>query len=154
MDFEIIEKPAVKIMGISIWTINKDGIAGTDIYNLWQQWFQEGISDIIPGKINEDVYNLYCDYESDHSGRYRVIIGNLVKSIDRVPEGIIGRKFPKSKYAVYHQTGKLPYVVFETWNHIVKEKKFERRYLADFDVYDMNAYDPENAKIDIFVSIK
>lgn len=154
MEFEIVEKTAIKIMGITVWTINKDGIAGTDIYNLWQKWFQEGIPDLIPGKLTEDVYNLYCDYESDHSGRYRVIIGNLVKSIDRVPEGLIGRKFPRSRYAVYQRVGKLPYIVAETWNQIYKEKGFERKYVADFDIYDMNAYDPEKAKVDICVSIK
>ncbi len=154
MEFEIVEKPSFKIIGITVWTINKDGIAGTDIYNLWQKWFQDGISDLIPGKLSDDVYNLYCDYESDHSGRYRVILGNLVKSIDRVPEGLIGRKFFRSRYAVFHQVGKLPYIIFETWNYIYKEKKFERKYRADFDIYDMNAYDPEKAKVDIYVSIK
>jgi len=141
-------------MGISVWTINKDGIAGTDIYNLWQQWFQEGISDSIPGKLSEEVYNLYCDYESNHSGRYRVILGHSVKSIDHVPAGLTGRKFTKSNYAVYHSIGKLPYVVVDTWNQIYRESRFKRRYLVDFDIYNMEAYDPEKAAVDIFVSIK
>jgi predicted transcriptional regulator YdeE len=154
MEFEIVERPSFCIMGISVWTINKDGIAGTDIYNLWQKWFQDGIADQIPARLSDDVYNLYCDFESDHSGRYRVILGNLVKSIERIPKGLTGRKFPKSKYAVYHLTGKLPYVVVETWNNIYQEKRFQRKYLVDFDIYDMNAYDPEMAKVDICVSVK
>jgi predicted transcriptional regulator YdeE len=154
MKFEIIQRPAFMIMGISIWTINKDGKAGTDIYNLWQRWFQEGISDKIPGKLGDEVYNLYCDYESDHSGWYRVILGHTVKSIDVIPDGLVGRKFPESNYAVYHSEGKLPYVVLDTWNQIYGEDKFERKYLVDFDIYNMNTYDPEKAAVDIFVSIR
>lgn len=153
-EYEIVERPSFKIMGVTVWTINRDGISGTDIYNLWQKWFQEGISDQIPGKMSEEVYNLYCDYESDHSGRYRVVLGHPVKSIDRIPEGLFGKKFPRSKYAIYHRLGKLPYVVFETWNHIYREKEYQRRYVADFDIYDMNAYDPVKARVDICVSIK
>ena len=154
MEFEIIERPAFRIMGISMWTINRDGIAGTDIYNLWQRWFQEGIPDRIPDKLSDEVYNLYCDYESGSSGRYRVIIGSPVKSIDHIPEGLTGKRIPKTKYAVYQQTGRLPYVVIETWNQVYREKKYVRKYLADFDVYDMNAYDPQQARIEIHVSIK
>jgi len=154
MEYEIIERPAFKIMGISVWTINKDGISGTDIYNLWQQWFQEGIFEMIPGKLSDDVYNLYCDYETDHSGRYMVILGNPVSSIDRVQEGLIGRKFPKSKYALYRSEGKLPYIVTETWNKIYRETGFVRRFMADYDIYDMNAYDPKNVRIETYVSVK
>ena len=141
-------------MGISVWTINKDGIAGTDIYNLWQRWFQENIPDRIPGKLSDDVYNLYCDYESDANGRYRVIVGNRVKSIERIPEGLSGLRIPKSKFAVYRVEGRLPYVVLETWNEIYREKGYSRKFMADFDVYDMNAYDPQNARIEINVSVK
>ena len=154
MDFQIVERPGFKIMGIDVWTINRNGIAGSDIYNLWQRWFQENVPDRIPGKTSEDVYNLYCDYESDANGRYRVIIGNPVKSIDHVPEGLTGKKIPKSSYAVYRLSGKLPYVVLETWNHIYQEKRYERKYLADFDIYDMKAYEPHNAVVEVNVSIK
>jgi predicted transcriptional regulator YdeE len=154
MEFEIIERPAFKIMGISVWTINRNGIAGTDIYNLWQRWFQEGIPDRIPDILSDEVYNLYCDYESDHHGRYRVIIGNPVKSINFTPEGLTGKRIPRSRYAVYKQTGKLPYIVLETWNSVFREKKYARKFLADFDIYDMNAYDPQHARVEINISIK
>jgi predicted transcriptional regulator YdeE len=100
------------------------------------------------------VYNLYCDYESDHRGRYKVIIGSPVKSIDFTPEGLTGKRIPRTKYAVYKRSGKLPYVVLETWNAVYHEKKYTRKFLADFDFYDMNAYDPQNVRVEVNVSIK
>lgn len=154
MEFEIIEKSGFKVMGVSVWTLNKDGIATDDIFQLWQRWFKEEIMDQIPGKINDDIYNVYCEYETDSEGSYKVILGNRVNSIDYVPPGLEGISIPKSKYALYHLEGKLPDVVYNTWQRIHHEKSYERRFSADFDVYNPNSYDPLKARVDIFVSIK
>ncbi len=154
MEYKVLEKPGFKIIGISIWTINKENIAATDIYNLWQQWLEENMMEQIPGRINDDIYNLYCDYEAGVKGRFQIILGCRVRSIDRIPIGMTGRKFPHSRYAVFNYQGKLPYAIVNTWNYIKGQADFKRSYLVDYDVYEPEAYDPVNARITTCVSIK
>jgi len=72
---------AFYIIGISVRTINKDNQSGTDIGNLWNRWFTEGLSAKIPNKVSDGIINMYTDYVSDEHDYYTAVLGHKVHMI-------------------------------------------------------------------------
>ena len=87
---EIIEQEAIYIAGISVRTTNKNGQSQTDIGHLWTKFMSEGLAGQIKDKVTDDIYCLYTDYETDHTGLYTTVIGCKVGSMAQVSEGFIG----------------------------------------------------------------
>ena len=141
-----------KIIGISVRTINKNKIAQGDINSLWNKWFTQNISNNIPHKVSDKIYNIYTDYDSDEHGYYTCLLGHAVSSLDSIPHGLVGKQIPKSKYKEFISQGKLPDCVLDTWETIWG-LKFDRSYSADFDVYDPKTMNPENAEVKTYLSI-
>ncbi|AOW21969.1 GyrI-like domain-containing protein [Urechidicola croceus] len=140
------------IIGISVRTINSGGQAGIDIKKLWDKWFSENCSSKISNKMNDDIINLYTDYDSDEYGYYTTIVGNKVTDLESIPEGFVGKYIPATNYEKFISKGKLPECVLNTWETIWKSKN-NRIYIADFDVYRLEEMNPENAIVETFVSV-
>ena len=143
---------AFKVVGIAVRTTNKNNQAQTDINNLWNTWFHEGVASRIPNKVSDALYNMYTDYESDENGYYTTILGYQVTNLDSIPKGLVGKQIPKLKYKVFESKGKLPDCVLDTWK-MIWGLKFDRSYKADFDVYQPEKMDPEDAEIITYLSI-
>lgn len=142
----------LKIIGISVRTTNKNNQAQTDINNLWNTWYANNIATRIPNKVSETLFNLYTDYESDENGYYTAILGYEVTSLDSIPKGLVGKHIPKLNYKVFVSEGKLPDCVLKTWKTIW-DLKFDRSYQTDFDVYEPDKMNPENAIVKTYLSI-
>lgn len=143
---------AFNVIGISVRTSNNVG--GRDIGNLWGKFLGEGIFEKIPNKTSYDVYGIYTDYESDHTGDYTAIVGFQVSSSNEIPEGMVGITIPASNYEIFTAKGKMPECVYEKWTEIWGNKELERTYSTDFEVYGAKSQNPMEAEIDIFVSVK
>ena len=143
---------AFKVIGIVIRTTNANGQSKTDINELWDRWFAENIATRIPSTVSDELYNIYTDYESDENGFYNTILGYKVSTLASIPNGLIGKVIPKTKYKEFVSQGKLPDCVVKTWETIWN-LKFDRSYVADFDVYDPKTMNPENAIVRTYLSI-
>ena len=55
-----------KIIGISTQTTNENGQSIQDVEALWNRFWNENIVAQVPNKVNEDIYAVYTDYESDY----------------------------------------------------------------------------------------
>jgi len=141
-----------KIIGIVVRTTNTNDQSKTDINALWNRWFTENIATRIPNTISDHLYNVYTDYESDEFGFYNTILGYKVSTLASVPKGLIGKQIPVTKYKKFVSEGKLPDCVVKTWETIWS-LKFNRSYIADFDVYDPKTMNPENAIVKTYLSI-
>jgi len=140
------------IIGISVRTINKDNQSAIDIGGLWNRWFTEELSVKIENKISDEIINMYTDYKSDEHDCYTAILGHKVSSLDPIPEGFIGKHISDKKYKEFISKGKLPECVLNTWETIWNTK-IDRKYTADFDVYNPLTMNPENAEVLTYVSI-
>lgn len=144
-DFEII--------GIAIRTTNQNGKAEKDIEALWKQFYAEDSLSKIEGKISEDLYCVYTDYETDHAGPFTTILGYRMMPGTLPPSGYVRKIILKSTYQVFITQGPLPASVQQTWMDIWKAD-IKRRYTSDFDVYGSQSNNPENAVVRTFVSIE
>jgi predicted transcriptional regulator YdeE len=73
-----------------------------------ERFFKEKILERIPNKSNNQILALYTDYEGDYTKPYSWILGCEVSTLDEVPEGLVGKVIPPSKYAVFTTKGMFP----------------------------------------------
>jgi predicted transcriptional regulator YdeE len=144
-DFEII--------GIAIRTTNQNGEAEKDIGALWKLFYADDSLAKIEGKINDDLYCVYTDYDTDYTGAFTTILGYRMIPGTLPPSGYVRKIILKSTYQVFITQGPLPASVQKTWMNVWKTDII-RRYTSDFDVYGSQSNNPDNAIVRTFVSIE
>ncbi|MBL0911527.1 MAG: AraC family transcriptional regulator [Bacteroidia bacterium] len=143
------------VAGLAIRTHNTDGQALKDIQALWGRFFNEQVASKVPGKISDDVYSVYCEYESDHTGAYTTLLGVRVNGLPaELPEGFRALAFEGGTYTIYTAKGNIHEgIIGQTWEHIWNTAQ-DRRFTADFEVYGPRSADTANAEVDIYIAIK
>jgi CubicO group peptidase (beta-lactamase class C family)/predicted transcriptional regulator YdeE len=157
---KIIDHDGFTVVGISARTSNAremtaDGVIGKQ----WGRFMQEGTFGKIPSKADSSIVAVYTDYASDHDGEYTYLLGARVTSDVQVPEGMVAKKIPPGRFAVFtSEKGPAPKVVPELWMRINSLPKTvtggSRTYRADFEIYDERAMDPQNLQMDAYVGIQ
>ncbi len=150
---ERIEKPQIVVMGIECRTSNDPEVGPQQIGQHWQKFIQEGISNHIPNKTNDEVIALYCDYEGDYTSPYSFVIGCMVNSSDEVPEGMVVKTLPATTYAVFPVIGEYPKNLIETWG-MIWQSNLKRTYSGDFEVYGEKFQQSEAKQVDVFIAIE
>ncbi len=163
MQEQRIQLPEITLVGLTDRTNNKsemnpktskiatlaDLYWGTQVANEIQHRSKPGIT-----------YAVYTDYESDEHGDYTYFIGEAVDSLQGQDlEKLKAITIPISSYKMFTtEPGKMPGVVISAWQEIwaMKENDFggKRKYIADFEVYDERATDPNNMIIDIYIGVE
>jgi predicted transcriptional regulator YdeE len=133
-------------------TTNENGQSGTDCGNLWFRFEIERYADKIPGKLSDEIYAVYFDYEGDHTEGFSYFIGCKVKKDSIIPKGIDTLTIPEGTYKKIVTRGKMPDCLSDGWEKIWKSKT-KRKYAFDFELYDHRSRDWNNAEIDIYLSI-
>jgi predicted transcriptional regulator YdeE len=147
------EIEAFYVVGISIRTTNANGQAAVAIEALWGKFWGENIQEQIPNKVNDEIYAVYTDYETDHTGPYTTIIGLSVNSLDNIPEGFVGIRIEKANYQKFVSKGKMPEAVVKTWMEIWQDTNMNRAYKADFTVHGEKYNDTDSAEVETFISL-
>jgi CubicO group peptidase (beta-lactamase class C family)/predicted transcriptional regulator YdeE len=160
MGAKVIERDGFTVIGIAARTNNAkemtaDGVIGKQRGRL----MQEGLLAKIPNKADQSIVAVYTDYASDHNGDYTFLLGARVKSDSDVPAGMVAKKIPSGKFAVFTtEKGPAQKVVPKTWMTINSLPKTDvggdRVYQADYEIYDERAADPTNMVADIYVGIR
>ncbi len=157
---KIVEQPEFIVAGIAARTSNaKEMTADGMIGKQWARLMQEDVLSKIPNKADASIVAVYTDYASDKDGEYTYLLGARVTSDAGLPAGVVAKKIPAGKFAVFTtEKGPGPKVVPETWMHINSLPKSdvggERVYRADYEIYDQRAKDPQNLQADIHVGIR
>lgn len=134
-EYEIVQKPAMTIVGIECRVSNRSDSAPILIPKHWEKFYKEGISDKIPNKASGEVIALYCDYEGDYTKPYSLVIGCPVTAVDQVPKGMVVKTVPASTFAVYKATGEFPKSIVDTWGRVWRSTSLKRTYTGDYELY-------------------
>jgi predicted transcriptional regulator YdeE len=157
---KIVDQSGFLFIGIAARTNNAKEMSGEGVIaDLWERVMAGGIIEQIPNRTDSNILAMYTDYESDANGEYTFIIGAKVTSIDSIPEGMVTIQVPEARYAIFtSEQGTVWKVVPEVWQKIwstsLSEMGSERAFLADFEIYDERAADPQNASVDVWVGIE
>ena len=160
MDPKVVEEAGFAVIGIAERTTNAREMSGDGVIGKqWGRFMQENLLAHIPNKADTSIIAVVTDYANDKDGEYTHLIGARVTSTDDVPAGMVVKKVPAGKYAIFtSEKGPVAQVVVGTWQRIWAQAKNapggNRAYKADYEVYDERAMDPENAQMDVHVGIK
>mgnify|MGYP003635659516 CR=1 FL=1 len=142
------------IIGISIRTTNENGQASKEIAELWGKFMSDSILEKIPNKVDNEIYSLYTNYESDHTKPYTAILGCKVENLDNIPIGMVGKSFSGGTYTKTTTKGDLMQgMVVNQWSKIF-EMELDRNYDTDFEIFGKKAQNPSDAEVDFYVGIK
>jgi predicted transcriptional regulator YdeE len=143
-----------KVIGISVRTTNENNHAGKDIADLWNRFMNDKILEAIPNKIDNTVYSIYTAYESDHTKPYTTILGCKVKTLNTIPDEMVGKSFEGGNYVKLSAKGDLMKdLIINKWLEIWK-MDLERVFTADFEVFGAKAQNPADAEIDFLIAVK
>ncbi len=142
------------IIGIQVRTSNENGQAAKDISELWHRFMSEGFLDKIENKVDNTIYCVYTEYESDYTKPYTTVLGCKVDSVDSIPEGMVVETIQSGEYKKFVAKGNLMEgVLYKKWSDIFNTD-LDRVYKTDFEVYTEKAKNPADAEVDIFVGVK
>jgi predicted transcriptional regulator YdeE len=160
MNPRIVEQAGFNVVGISARTSNaKEMTADGRIGKQWGRFMRDGVLAKIPNRVDKGIVAVYTDYAGDKNGEYTYILGAKVSSDANVPAGMVAKKIPAGRYAVFtSEKGPAAKVVPEVWMRINSLPKpavgGDRVYGADFEIYDERALDPQNSQVDVYVGIR
>ena len=146
------------LVGIQTRTCNADEMQPeTAKIGLMMQTYW-GLSDAILHKAQPGLtYAVYTDYDSDEHGDYTYFIGTKVSSLENQDLSQFQvLDIPCSDYLILTpDAGAMPGVVIKAWQTIWSrpDLRAQRAYQADFEIYDERAQDPNNATLDIYLSV-
>ena len=144
-----------QLIGIALKTktTNENGQSAIDCGNLWQQFEKGNYAEKIPGKLSNEIFAVYYNYEGDHTKPFSYFIGCKVKKDTETFDGLDGLKIPDGIFEKIIAKGKMPDCVVNAWKDIWNSN-LPRAYNADFEVYDQRSKDWNVAEVNIFISIK
>ena len=135
LQFEKKHHPGFTVVGIACRASNSRADL---IQELWQRFTQEKISAQLTERASDAVYALYCDYESDHTGEYSLVIGCEVPpytlAATEPPPGLVVAAVPAAFYGVIDSRGPQPQTTVDIWKK-VWTSHVKRTYVCDFEVY-------------------
>ena len=148
-----IEISPFQFIGIAVRTTNENGQSMQDIGQLWAQFMSKKVLKQIHHKVDKTVYCIYTDYEKDYTRPYTTMIGCRVKSLDKIPSGMVGKVIDGGNYMPFVSKGNIMEgCVAETWNKIWN-MPIQRSYTADIEVYGDWAKNPANAMVAVLVAV-
>ncbi|MBS0629100.1 MAG: effector binding domain-containing protein [Verrucomicrobia bacterium] len=153
MDYTVIEKGPMQIMGIDLRTTNENWQSARDLPPFWGKFYREQIQMQIPNQKTGEVLGLYCEYEKDHTKPYTLVAGCEVTVAGSLPKGLVIKHVPAARYAVFKISGKFPAQLMEVWQWIWKGN-LKRTFVADFELYPLGFHPETNPDLLLYVGIK
>jgi predicted transcriptional regulator YdeE len=136
---QVVEYEGTVVVGLEAHTSNalEANPAQASIPALWERFFHERLSDRVPGAGAP--FGVYTDYESDHTGSYRIIAGVALRPDESVPHGLRRIAIPAGTYLVFHANGDMPQALIDTWmaiwQYFQAHPEYQRAYTVDFERY-------------------
>jgi predicted transcriptional regulator YdeE len=152
----------IKLVGVSARTTNMDEAnpSSSKIGPTISKFFMSGMQAKIPNRKRPGrVFAVYTGYESDLNGEYTYFVGEEVEEfIHEIPE-FQTLVIPEQNYIKFtSEPGKISNIVVDMWRNIWSMDPAtlggERRYAADFEIYDERSQSAEKAVVDIYIGIK
>lgn len=145
-------RSSFKIAGVKIKANNKELLKRIPL--LWNQFFVENVTSKIKNKADPNIlYAVYTNYQNDQNGNYDFMIGFEVLEFENLEGEIVGMLVDNSKYLEYTSQGGSIETVKQIWQTIW-QSKIDRKYKADFEVYDLRTMNTKNSEVKVLVGIK
>jgi predicted transcriptional regulator YdeE len=149
------------LVGLEIRTKNSDEFsANGKIPKLWEIFYQDSINEKIKDKISENIYAIYSNYQSDHTGEYDYFIGYEVQNTKTYmnDDKLIIKEINPGRYSVVTtEKGSVQKVIPAAWEKILKMSPSElggkRLFRTDYEIYTPEMKDSNGTIFKIYLGI-
>ncbi|WP_406313077.1 effector binding domain-containing protein [Streptosporangium sp. NBC_01639] len=148
----VVDRPEMIVVGHAVRTSNADetepgrGRLGA----LWARAGVPGAFAHVPGRVDENIYAVLTDYESDHHGAYTQIVGVAVRTAAALPEGMVAVRVPRSQALKLEARGPMPGALQEAWQRVWKHTESggtpPRAFTTDVEIH-------HPAGVDLYVAV-
>lgn len=147
------KKGDFKLAGLKLTgnTTNQNNKSSKDCGTLWQKFETDKIFDHIPGKLTDEIYAVYFNYEKDDKSFFSYFIGCRVDKNSETPTELEELFIPAQVYSLFTAKGVMTGCITNTWENIWNSD-IKRKFGFDFEVYDKRSRDWSNAEVDIYIS--
>ncbi|WP_093168417.1 GyrI-like domain-containing protein [Sinosporangium album] len=138
---KIIERPELLVVGYAIRTSNPEEMdpALARLPGLWRRAGAPGAFAHVPGRVDENLYAVLTDYESNHHGSYTQVVGVAVRSAAAIPEGMVAVRAPRVSSMLVEARGPMPQAIREAWQRIWKHTESggvpPRAFTTDVEIH-------------------
>ncbi|MFF4777733.1 GyrI-like domain-containing protein [Microtetraspora fusca] len=148
----IVDRPEVLVVGHAVRTTNaaEADPARAQLPALWARAGAAGAFAHVPGRVDENLYAVLTDYESDHNGAYTQIVGVAVHTAARLPEGMVAVRVPGVPAMRLEARGPMPDALLDVWEQVWKHTESggtpPRAFTTDLEIH-------HPAGVDLFVAV-
>ncbi|GGL00116.1 DNA-binding protein [Sphaerisporangium melleum] len=141
----IVDRPEVLVVGYAVRTsaaVESDP-SRAQLSALWARAGAPGAFAHVPGRVDENIYAVLIDYESDHKGAYTQIVGVAVRTAARLPEGMVAVRVPAVQ--ALKVEGRGPQALAEAWQQVWRFTEAgglpQRAFTTDLEVHHQAGVD-------------
>jgi predicted transcriptional regulator YdeE len=134
-------------------TTNLNGQSAIDCGKLWQKFETGGYADKIPGKLSDEIFAVYHNYDGDYTKPFSYFIGCKTDDTVMSENGLDSLIVPSGTYDLFIAKGKMPDCIAGTWKNIWASSTL-RAYRFDFEVYGEKSRNWNDAEVEIYISVK
>ncbi|WP_084963199.1 GyrI-like domain-containing protein [Thermoactinospora rubra] len=144
---DVIERDELLVVGFAVRTTNAEEAdpARARLPRLWQRAAQPGAFAHVPGRVDENLYAVLTDYESDHHGPYTQVVGVAVRAVPKLPEGMVAVRVPAGACLKVEARGPMPGALIEAWQRLWKHTESggqpARSFATDLEVHHPGGVD-------------
>jgi predicted transcriptional regulator YdeE len=148
----IVDRPEVLVVGYAVRTGNAAEMdpGRAQLPGLWGRAGAPGAFAHVPGRVDENLYAVLTDYESDHHGAHTQVIGIAVHTAARLPEGMVAVRVPGVQSFRLEARGPMPGALIEAWQQVWKYTESggtpARAFTTDLEVH-------HRAGADLYVAV-
>lgn len=143
----VVDRPEMLVVGRAVRTSNAEetepGRGRLDA--LWARAGAPGAFAHVPGRVDENIYAVLTDYESDHHGSYTQVVGVAVRSAAALPEGMVAVRVPGVQALKLEARGPMPGALREVWQWLWKHTESggtpPRAFTTDLEVHHPGGVD-------------
>jgi predicted transcriptional regulator YdeE len=143
----VVDRPEMLVVGHAVRTSNADemeqgrGRLGT----LWARAGSPGAFAHVAGRVDENLYAVLTDYESDHHGSYTQIVGVAVRSAAALPEGMVAVRVSAVPSMKLEARGQMPDALLDAWQQVWKHTESggtpPRAFTTDVEIHHRDGVD-------------
>ncbi len=143
----IVDRPETLVVGYAVRTTNaaEADQARAQLPGLWGRAGAPGAFAHVPGRIDENLYAVLTDYESDHNGAYTQIVGVAVRTAARLPEGMVAVRVPGVPALLFEARGPMPGALLDAWQQVWKHTESgatpARAFTTDLEIHHPGGVD-------------
>ncbi|MGI5486632.1 GyrI-like domain-containing protein [Microtetraspora malaysiensis] len=148
----IVDRPEVLVVGHAVRTTNaaEADPARAQLPALWARAGAPGAFAHVPGRVDENLYAVLTDYESDHNGAYTQVVGVAVHTAARLPEGMVAVRVPGVPAMRLEARGPMPDALLGVWDQVWKHTDSggtpPRAFTTDLEIH-------HPAGVDLFIAV-